>query len=217
MMNILFVPSSPRGGESYSHRVARRIVDDLIARNPGARVVVRDVARQPLPHIGSAFASGRTVPAEKRSDADWQALALSDALVDELFAADVIVIAAPMHNFGVPSSLKAWIDHIVRPGRAFTYSDKGPQGLVTGKKAVFVFARGGVYSEGPMQAFDFQEPYLRAVLGFIGITDVEVVRVEGVAFGEEAVSQALRSAEAQADAIVRRIGEQVADSVQVAA
>ena len=216
-MNILFVPSSPRGGESYSHRVARRIVDDLIARNPGARVVVRDVARQPLPHIGAAFASGRMVPAEKRSDADWQALALSDALVDELFAADVIVIAAPMLNFGVPSSLKAWIDHIVRPGRAFTYSDKGPQGLVTGKKAVFVFARGGVYSEGPMQALDFQEPYLRAVLGFIGITDVEVVRVEGVAFGEEAVNQALRSAEVRANAIVRRIVARIADDVRAAA
>ena len=216
-MNILFVSSSPRGGESYSYRVARRIVDDLIARNPGARVVVRDVARQPLPHIVSAFASGRTVPAEKRSDADWQALALSDALVDELFAADVIVIAAPMHNFGVPSSLKAWIDHIARPGRAFTYSDKGPQGLVTGKKAVFVFARGGVYSEGPMQAFDFQEPYLRAVLGLIGITDVEIVRVEGVAFGEEAINQALRSAEARADAIVRGIVARIADDVRAAA
>jgi FMN-dependent NADH-azoreductase len=216
-MNILFVPSSPRGGESYSHRVARRIVDDLVARNPGARVVVRDVARQPLPHIGAAFASGRMVPAEKRSDADWQALALSDALVDELFAADVIVVAAPMLNFGVPSSLKAWIDHIVRPGRAFTYSDKGPQGLVTGKKAVFVFARGGVYSEGPMQALDFQEPYLRAVLGFIGITDVEVVRVEGVAFGEDAVNQALRSAEVRANAIVRRIVARIADDVRAAA
>jgi FMN-dependent NADH-azoreductase len=217
MMNILFVTSSPRGGESYSHRVARRVVDDLIARNPGARVVVRDVASQPLPHIDAAFGTGRVVPAEKRSDTDWQALELSDTLVDELLAADVIVIAAPMHNFGLPSSLKAWIDHIVRPGRTFSYSEKGPQGLATGKKAVFVLARGGVYSEGPMQGFDFQEPYLRAVLGFIGITDVEVVRVEGVAFGEEAAGQALRSAEVRADAIVRRIGGQVAEDVRVAA
>jgi FMN-dependent NADH-azoreductase len=217
MKNILFVPSSPRGWESYSHRVARRIVDELLTRNPGARVVVRDVAKRPLPHVGAAFASGRAVPAEKRSDADRQALALSDELVAELFAADVIVIAAPMHNFGIPSSLKAWIDHIVRPGRTFSYSEKGPEGLVTGKKAVLVFARGGVYSEGPMQSFDFQEPYLRAVLGFIGITDVEVVRVEGVAFGEAAVSQSLRSAEARADAIVRKIPESVPEGVRVAA
>ena len=214
MKNILFVPSSPRGWDSYSHRIARRIVDDLKARDPEARVVVRDVAKQPLPHIGAAFAHGRVVPAEKQSDADRKALALSDTLVAELFAADVIVIAAPMHNFGVPSSLKAWIDHIVRPGRTARYSDKG---LVTGKKAVLVFARGGVYSEGPMQSFDFQEPYLRAVLGFIGITDVEVVRVEGVALGQQALSQALVSAEAQADAIVRRLAEPVPEGIRAAA
>ena len=217
MKNILFVPSSPRGWDSHSHRVARRIVDDLLARNPGARVVVRDVARRPLPHVGAAFASGRAVPAEKRSDADRKALALSDELVDELFAADVIVIAAPMHNFGVPSSLKAWIDHIVRPQRTFTYSDKGPEGLVIGKKAVLVFARGGLYSEGPMQSFDFQEPYLRAVLGFIGVTDVEVVLVEGVAFGEQALRQALVSAHARADAIVRRLAEPVPEGIRAAA
>src|SRR5258708_37304892 len=217
MKTILFVPSSPRGWESYSHRVARRIVDDLLTRSPGARVVVRDVAKRPLPHVGAAFGAGRAVPAEKRSDPDRQAMALSDVLVDELFAADVIVIAAPMHNFGIPSSLKAWIDHIVRPGRTFSYSEKGPRGLVTGKKAVLVLASGGVYSQGPMQKADFQEPYLRTVLGFIGITDVEVVRVEGVALGEEAVNQSLRSAEARADAIVRRLAEPVPDGVRVAA
>jgi FMN-dependent NADH-azoreductase len=217
MKNVLFVPSSPRGWKSYSHRAARRVIDSLIERHPDARVVVRDVARQPLPHVGEAFGTGRVLPAEKRSDAERQALARSDTLVDELFAADVIVIAAPMHNFGIPSSLKAWIDHIVRPGRTFTYSEKGPQGLLIGKKAVLVFARGGVYSEGPMQSFDFQEPYLRAVLGFMGITDVEVVRVEGVAFGDEAVNQALRAAEAQADAIARRLAEPVAEGIRVAA
>jgi FMN-dependent NADH-azoreductase len=218
MKNILFVPSSPRGWESYSHRVARRIVDDLLMHNPGARVVVRDVAKRPLPHISAAFAAGRAVPAGKQSDADRQALALSDELVDELFAADVIVIAAPMHNFRVPSSLKAWVDHIVRPGRTFSYSEKGPQGLATGKKAILlVLARGGVYSQGPMQSFDFQEPYLRAVLGFIGITDVEVVRIEGVALGEQALSQALVSADARADSIVRRLAEPVPEGIRVAA
>jgi FMN-dependent NADH-azoreductase len=217
MKNVLFVPSSPRGWKSYSHRAARRVIDSLIERHPDARVVVRDVARQPLPHVGEAFGTGRVLPAEKRSDAERQALALSDTLVDELFAADVIVIAAPMHNFGIPSSLKAWIDHIVRPGRTFTYSEKGPQGLLTGKKAVLVFARGGVYSEGPMQSFDFQEPYLRALLGFMGITDVEVVRVEGVALGEQALNRAVVLAETQADAIVRRLAEPVAEGTRVAA
>ena len=205
MKSILFVSSSPRSWDSYSHRVARRVVDDLMTGDPGARVVARDLAKQPLPHIGAAFATGRAVPPQKQDAADRQALALSDVLVDELFAADLIVIAAPMHNFGIPSSLKAWIDHIVRPGRTFTYSEKGPQGLVTGKKVVLVLARGGVYSEGPMQAADFQEPYLRAVLGFIGLTDVEVVHVEGVALGENALSQALSLAEARADAIVHKL------------
>jgi FMN-dependent NADH-azoreductase len=217
MKNILFVPSSPRGWESYSHRVARRIVDDLIVRHPDARVIVRDVAKQPLPHIGAAFAAGRALPGEKRTALEQQALALSDALVDELLAADIVVVTVPMHNFGIPSSLKAWIDHIVRPGRTFSYSKKGAQGLVTGKKVVLVFARGGVYSDGPMRGFDFQEPYVRAVLGFIGVTDIDIVRVEGVAFGDEAARQALRSAEADADAIVGRISAPVTDDVRAVA
>jgi FMN-dependent NADH-azoreductase len=215
--NILFVSSSPRETDSYSQRVAREIVDDLVARNPGARVLVRDLTKQSLPHVGAAFATGRALPAEKRSAAERQALALSDAVIDELFAADVIVIAVPMHNFGIPSSLKAWIDHIVRAGRTFSYSEKGPQGLVTGKKAVLVLARGGIYSEGPMQAADFQEPYLRFVLRFIGITDVEGVRVEGVALGEEAVTRALHSAQAQVDAIVPRIAALAAEGAAAGA
>jgi FMN-dependent NADH-azoreductase len=135
-----------------------------------------------------------------------RALALSDALVAELQAADVIVIAVPMHNFGIPSALKAWIDHIVRPGQTFSYSKQGPRGLVEGKKVVLVFARGGVYSSGPMQPFDFQEPYLRTILGFIGMTDVEIVRIEGLAMGEEAMRSALISAKAHAGEVVRRLG-----------
>src|SRR5438874_1887594 len=124
MKNILFVLSSPRGWKSYSHQFAGHIVDDLKARHPGAKVVVRDVAKEPLPHVGEAFGTGRVLPLEKRSPAEAKALALSDALVDELAAADVVVLAVPMYNFGLPSSLKAWIDHIVRPGRTFAYGEK---------------------------------------------------------------------------------------------
>src|SRR2546430_1466339 len=123
--NILLVLSSPRGWKSYSHQFAGHIVDDLKARHPGAKVVVRDVAKEPLPHVGEAFGTGRVLPPEKRSPAEAKALALSDALVDELVAADVVVLAVPMHNFGLPSSLKAWIDHVVRPGRTFSYSERG--------------------------------------------------------------------------------------------
>jgi len=201
--NILFVLSSPRGSKSYSHQFAGHIVDDLKARHPGATVVVRNVAKEPLPHVDEAFATGRVLPSEKRSPAEARALALSDALVDELAAADVVVLAVPMHNFSLPSSLKAWIDHVVRPGRTFSYSEKGPEGLLKGKKAVVVVARGGVYSEGPAQQFDFQESYLRAVFGFIGITNVHVVRVEGVAMGEEALKNAMASAKAQSEEVVR--------------
>src|SRR5437879_2758900 len=203
MKNILFVLSSPRGWKSYSHQFASHIVDDLKARHPGAQVVVRDVAKEPLPHIDGAFATGRALPPEKRSPAEAKALALSDALVDELAAADIVVFAVPMHNFGLPSSLKAWIDHVVRPGRTFSYSEKGPEGLLKGKKAVIVVARGGVYSEGPARQLDFQEPYLRAVLGFIGITNVHAVRIEGVAMGEEALKNAMASAKAQSEEVVR--------------
>src|SRR3989442_5420686 len=167
MKNILFVSSSPSGWNSYSHQFASHIVDDLKARHPGAKVVVRDVAKEPLPHVGEAFGTGRVLPLEKRSPAEAKALALSDALVDELAAADEVVLAVPMYTFGLPSSLKAWIDHIVRPGRTFSYSEKGPEGLLKGKKAVVVVARGGVYSEGPAKQLHFQESYLRTVLGLI--------------------------------------------------
>ena len=206
MRHILFVTSSPRGWQSYSQRIARGIVDDLKIQDPSAQVVVRDLTKQPLPHASEDFAIGRNSPSDQRSEAAVRALALSDVLVDELAAADVVVIAAPMHNFGIPSALKAWIDHIVRPGRTFTYSKKGPRGLLEGKKVVLVLARGGVYANGPMQPFDFQEPYLRTVLGFIGLTDVDVVRIEAVALGAEAVKAALASATAQAGELVRKIG-----------
>ena len=206
MSSLLFITSSPGGRRSYSHQIARGIVDDLKIREPGMRVVVRDVAKDPLPHVTDDFASSRALPPDQRDAVAARTLALSDALVAELQAADVIVIAVPMHNFGIPSALKAWIDHIVRPGQTFSYSKQGPRGLVEGKKVVLVLARGGVYSSGPMQPFDFQEPYLRTVLGFIGMTDVEIVRIEGLAMGEEAMRSALTSAKAHAGEVVRRLG-----------
>jgi len=217
MRNVLFVTSSPRGLQSYSQRIARGIVDDLKIQDPSVHVVVRNLAKQPLPHASEDFAIGRNSPPDRRNEAAVRALALSDAMVDELVAADVIVIAAPMHNFGIPSALKAWIDHIVRPGRTFTYSEKGPQGLLEGKKVVLVLARGGVYTSGPMQPFDFQEPYLRTVLGFIGLTDVDVVRIEGVALGDEALKTALESATTQAGELARTIGARAPATVARAA
>ena len=205
MKNILLILGSPRGRASYSHQIGRRIVDDLKSRYPSAKVVVRNLTKEPLPEVSDAFVTGRLLAQDKRTAAEAHALALSDVLVGELMAADVLVLATPMHNFGISTSVKAWIDQIVRPGVTFSYSDKGPMGLVQGKKLILVLARGGVYSEGPMKPYDFQEPYLRTVLGFIGMTDIEVIRIEGVAMGDDAVRNAVTSAKAQADDVVRLI------------
>ena len=208
MKSILLILGSPRGRASYSHQIGRRIVDDLKSRYPSAKVVVRNLAKEPLPDVGEAFVTGRVLAQDKRSAAEAEALALSDVLVAELMAADVLVLATPMHNFGISAAVKAWIDQIVRPGVTFSYSDKGPTGLVNDKKAVLVLARGGIYAEGSMKQYDFQEPYLRTVLGFIGITDIDVVRIEGVALGDDAVRNAVTSAKAQADDVVRVIASE---------
>jgi FMN-dependent NADH-azoreductase len=117
-------------------------------------------------------------------------------------AADILVLAVPMHNFGPPSTLKAWIDHVVRVGRTLSYSQKGPEGMLKGKRAILVLARGGVYSDGPARPLDFQEPYLRAILGFIGLTDIEVVRVEGIAVSAIGPEKAVASAMAQSKEIL---------------
>lgn len=178
MKNILIVESSPMAEGSYSRRTTRKLESRLRAKYPGAKIVHRDVASSPLPHLDGdtlkAFAAG------------GKAAELSDLLTAELLSSDLVVIASPMWNFGVPSSLKAWIDHVVRAGRTFSYSEKGIAGLAKGKKAILVTAAGGFYGDGPMKAMDFVEPYLRGVLRFIGIEDVQSVRVEGTAISAAA-------------------------------
>lgn len=199
MSQVLLITSSPRL-DSHSTRVARKLADRL-ASQAGSTVTVRDLTRHALPHIDDTFAVARNTPPDALTSTQKSALSLSDTLVQELFAADTLIIAAGMINFGIPSSLKAYVDYVVRPGVTFRYGEKGPEGLVKGKKAYLVVARGGVYTQGPMQAFNFQDTYLKAALGFIGITDVEVIPVEGVAFGPEAVKNAVSTALARVEAI----------------
>jgi FMN-dependent NADH-azoreductase len=194
-MNILHISSSARGATSYSNRVAAGVIAELKTREPGATVTTRDLARDPLPHIDDDFVAATKSPAGAQTDRQRAQLATSDALVDELLAADVVVIAAPMINFTIPSNLKTWIDYVARAGRTFSYSEKGPQGLVTGKQVILVAARGGVYSGNP--ALDFQVPYLKSVLGFLGMTDVEVIEVEGTAYGPEVAEKAVEAAAAK--------------------
>lgn len=200
MSQILLITSSPRIN-SYSTKVASSLAEQLALHTPRASIVVRDLTRAPVPHIDDTFAAARNLPPEQLTPAQKNALALSDSLLQELFAADTIIIAAAMINFGIPSNLKSYIDYILRPGVTFRYSDKGPEGLVRGKKVYLVLARGGVYTQGPMQQFNFQDPYLRASLGFIGLTDIEVIAVEGVAFGPDAAEKALGTALARVAAI----------------
>jgi FMN-dependent NADH-azoreductase len=149
-----------------------------------------------LPHIGDDFLTAARSPNGPQTGEQGALLARSDALVDELRAADVIVIAAPMINFTIPSNLKTWIDYVARAGRTFRYSEKGPEGLVTGKQVIVVAARGGIYADAG-KALDFQLPYLRSVLGFLGMTDVEVLEVEGTAYGPEAAEKAVAAATAK--------------------
>ncbi len=198
MTSILHVSSSSNPQNSVTRQIGSVMVDTLIQSHPGAKVITRDVVSTPLPHltpgvIGAMFGGP-----------DSPALALSDSLVEELLSSDVIVIEAPMYNFGIPSALKAWIDHIVRVGKTFQYTATGPKGMIEGKKAIIILSSGGIYSEGPAKAMDFQETYLRAVLGFIGITDVEAITIAGTSMGPEKAEQSMEDAKARAGTIMQK-------------
>jgi FMN-dependent NADH-azoreductase len=196
--NILVIDSSVNGEASVSRRLVAEALERLEASHPGAAVTRRDLGRAPLPHLAEDTIAGvrgtPTTPAEKA------ARALSDALIAELRAADVILIGAPMYNFGVPTSLRSWFDHVLRAGETFRYSEAGPEGLLKGKRAIVVEARGGLYSEGPAQAVDFQEPYLRHLFGFVGVEDVTFIRAEKLGYGPEAQAEAMASARAAIEA-----------------
>jgi len=198
-MSILLVTSSPRGSASHSTRVATDLAKKLNQADPSAALVVRDLASNPLPHIDVDYSSGIYTPAENRTPRQAQLVGVSDAAVDELLAADAIVIATGLINFSISSTLKSWIDHIARAGRTFSYGKDGPKGHVTGKKVYIVLASGGIYSQGPAVPLDHAVPYLRTALGFIGLTDIEVIRVEGVGMGPEATDKALKKATDRVD------------------
>ncbi len=193
-MNILVVSSSANGDASVSGGLAARFADAVRAADPAARVVLRDVGANPLPHLtAQTVAAIKGVP---ETAAELEARALSDALIGELQQADVVLIAAPMYNFGISSTLKAWFDHVLRAGLTFRYTENGPEGLLADKQAVVIESRGGAYSEGAAAQLDAQEPHLRVMLGFMGITDVAFVRAEGLAFGPEAAEASIEAAAA---------------------
>jgi FMN-dependent NADH-azoreductase len=178
-MTILHIDSSINGENSVSRVLSRSIVEQLKALSPRAQIIRRDLASQPLPHLTlDAFADS--------------------SVLDEFLAADVVVIGAPMYNFGIPSQLKAWIDRVAVAGKTFRYTEKRPEGLAGGKKLIVASSRGGFYGpETPIAALDHQESYLRTLFGFLGIKDITFVRAEGVALGTEARKKAIDAAKGE--------------------
>jgi FMN-dependent NADH-azoreductase len=179
MKKILSIETSAKAGDSFSNKLSNAILDKLKATYPGSEVKVHNLAKKPFPHLEETHLAAFFTPPEAHSDVQKTAIKHSDEAIKEIMDADIIVIGVPLYNFGIPSTLKAWIDHIVRAGITFTYASGIPEGLIKNKKVYLAIASGGVYTDGPMKSYDFTEPYLRTVLGFIGLTDITVLRVEG--------------------------------------
>jgi FMN-dependent NADH-azoreductase len=200
MTTLLQIKSSlfPDGGQSG--RMADSYVAAWAQAHPGGRVIRRDVAAEPIPHLDAPRFSAFVTAPEARDDAQRAVVAFSDALVAEWRAADIVVLGLPMYNLGVPSTLKAYFDHIARAGETFRYTETGPVGLLTGKKAHVVASRGGLYAG---TANDTQTAYIRQFLGFIGVTEVEFVYAEGLAMGEERRAAAL----GRADVAIHRLAQ----------
>jgi len=194
MANVLVIESSARQQGSVSRQLTAQFIANWSSANPADQIKVRDLAVDQVPHLDANLLGGWMTPAEQQSDAEQAALALSNLLTDELLAADVLVLAAPMYNFAIPSTLKAWLDHVLRAGVTFKYTETGPQGLLTGKRAYVLTARGGIYAGSGM---DHQEPYLRQALAFIGIHDVQFIHAEGLNMGAEFSEQGLAKAREQ--------------------
>ena len=194
MTTLLQLSTSIHSTHGQSSQMAEKFVSAWLQRNPGAQLVRRDLASDPVPHLtAERFGAFITKP-EERSPAQQTVVAYSDALIEELKKADVIVLGLPMYNFGVPSMLKAYIDHVARAGITFRYTEKGPVGLLTGKKAYVFAARGGLYAGSPL---DTQTSYIRDFFGFLGIRDIEFVYAEGLAIGPDSKDKALAAAASQ--------------------
>jgi FMN-dependent NADH-azoreductase len=190
MSNLLLVTSSLFGDNSKSGQIARELVDAWRRTYPDTNVTERTLTPASIPHLSLDVLGAALTPADKRSAEQALAAQSADELIAELEAADTIVLAAPMYNFSIPSTLKAWIDHVARAGRTFRYTANGPEGLLKGKQVFVVTGRGGIYSgDAPAKVLDFQEPYLRGILGFLGLDDVTFIHIEGLSMSPDGAEQ----------------------------
>lgn len=201
-VNLLHIDSSILGDHSVSRQISAAAVAALRASNPDLKVTYRDLDVAPAPHQSGALLAARATAVDARTAAQARDVAEADAILEEFLAADVVVLGAPMYNFGIPSQLKSWIDHIAVAGRTFRYSETGVEGLAGGKRVILASSRGGFYgAETPMAALQHQEAYLRGFLGFIGVTGIELVGAEGVNISPDLKQSATAQAVAQAGAL----------------
>jgi FMN-dependent NADH-azoreductase len=205
MSNLLIVNSSPRSN-SVSRKLTRQFAEDWKSLNPNGRIVERDLSDGTVPYLNEPWIEAAYTPESNRTEAQRGLLALSDKLIDEILAADIILLGIPMHNFSVPASFKAWIDQIARAGKTFSYTNQGPKGLIPShKKVVAVLSRGGVYAaEGAHGALDFQVSYLRQILALVGLTDVTFIHADRQSMGGQAAQLATENAIRQMSSVVER-------------
>jgi len=198
-MNILQINASPRRGDANSTKLAKQVSERLQSSHAGAQLSVRDLGEQPVTVLDETALGALFTPADQRSAEQAAVVAEYDALIAEVQAHDAIVLGVPMYNFGVPVQLKAWIDAIARAGVTFRYTESGPEGLLKGKTVYVALARGGLYRDTPN---DSQVPYLKTVLGFLGLTDVRFIYAEGLNMGPEAAAKGFAQAEADLAAAI---------------
>lgn len=207
MASLLRIDVSPRGNASYSRRIGDTFTEAWKSAHAGSSVVERDLAVNQPTYVDIQWIQGAYSAPDQQTDAHKAALKISDEYIDEVEAADHILITTPLYNFNLPAVLKAWIDHVVRVGRTTVYTDNGPVGQLHGKKATVIVASGGAYAKGtPTENFNFLNPYLKHILGFLGITDVSFVNAEGAAgvrFGKITEAEYLKPAEEKATELAK--------------
>lgn len=195
MAHILHIDSSPRGDRSHSRKLSHEFITAWKTAHPEDTLSYRDVGHNPVPHVDEPWIAAAYSPPEAHTPELSQALKISDELVDEFIAADRYVFGVPMYNFSVPSTFKAYIDQIVRVNRTFAVNEQGYQGLVNGKKMLVITASGGSYREGtPAAGYDFQEPFLRAIFGLVGVTDITFIHADNLSGGDGAAEQSMTEA-----------------------